>query len=143
MPFGPFIHTLLHHQDEGGREDGREEEVSSIHTLLQEEGGREGGREEGVFYLSQQNDNMRQEFPMLLSEDEDEDEDEDEGEEGREEGRIPAAGFPIAHQAFGNAPDAVNLWIGDSKSLSSLHKDPYENMYAVLKGEKVGEKQKQ
>ena len=32
-------------------------------------------------------------------------------------------------------PDAVNLWIGDER-LTSLHKDHYENMYAVISGEK-------
>lgn len=111
MAFGAFVHTLLHEEDDSGGE---------------------GGREEGVFYLSQQNDNMRHDFPMLLSEEQ------GAGEEGGEEGQVPAAGFLIARQAFGHDPDAVNMWIGGRKSVSSVHKDPYENMYAVLKGEKVG-----
>ena len=34
------------------------------------------------------------------------------------------------------SPDAVNLWIGTSKSISTLHHDPYENLYAVLRGRK-------
>lgn len=34
-------------------------------------------------------------------------------------------------------PDATNLWIGDHRSVTSLHRDPYENMYAVLKGSKT------
>lgn len=37
----------------------------------------------------------------------------------------------------GLKPDAVNLWIGDSQSVTSLHKDPYENMYAVVSGSKI------
>lgn len=32
----------------------------------------------------------------------------------------------------------VNLWIGDGRAVSSFHRDPYENTYAVLVGEKVG-----
>ncbi|GAB5036644.1 jmjc domain-containing protein 7-like [Nannochloropsis oceanica] len=109
MAFGAFVDILLHGEDEGGRES---------------------GREEGVFYLSQQNDNMRVDFPMFLSDGQ------GTREEGGEEGQVPAAGFPIARQVFGHAPDAINLWIGGRRSVSSVHKDPYENMYAVLKGEK-------
>ena len=30
----------------------------------------------------------------------------------------------------------MNIWIGDHKSVSSLHKDPYENIYAVVTGQK-------
>jgi len=37
----------------------------------------------------------------------------------------------------GQEPDAVNLWIGGSHSQTSLHKDPYENLYAVLRGSKT------
>lgn len=33
----------------------------------------------------------------------------------------------------------VNLWIGDHRAVSSFHRDPYENMYAVLVGEKVSQ----
>ena len=31
----------------------------------------------------------------------------------------------------------MNLWVGDGRSISALHCDPYENMYAVLCGTKV------
>lgn len=31
-------------------------------------------------------------------------------------------------------PDAVNLWIGNSKSITSIHNDPYENIYHVVRG---------
>lgn len=44
--------------------------------------------------------------------------------------------LPLAEQAFGNRPDAINLWIGDERSVSSMHKDHYENFYAVVKGKK-------
>ncbi|KAH7929452.1 Clavaminate synthase-like protein [Leucogyrophana mollusca] len=39
-------------------------------------------------------------------------------------------------EAFGKAPDAVNLWIGDSRSTTSIHSDPYENIYTVVRGSK-------
>jgi len=39
-------------------------------------------------------------------------------------------------QAFGRTPDAVNLWIGNSSSVTSIHSDPYENIYTVIRGTK-------
>ncbi|OSD04660.1 Clavaminate synthase-like protein [Trametes coccinea BRFM310] len=38
--------------------------------------------------------------------------------------------------ALDRNPDAVNLWIGDEKSVTSIHSDPYENIYTVLRGSK-------
>lgn len=44
----------------------------------------------------------------------------------------------FAAPAFkGQAPDATNLWIGDHRAVTSLHRDPYENLYMVLKGSKT------
>jgi jumonji domain-containing protein 7 len=40
-------------------------------------------------------------------------------------------------EALGKKPDAVNFWFGDDKSATSLHKDPYENCYAVIRGQKT------
>lgn len=61
--------------------------------------------------------------------------------------------FPWAEEAFfgsqppataaGNSsggsvgPDAVNLWMGDERAVSAMHKDHYENLFYVLSGEKV------
>ncbi|KAI0921861.1 hypothetical protein AcW1_004276 [Taiwanofungus camphoratus] len=39
-------------------------------------------------------------------------------------------------EALGRSPDAVNLWIGDSASVTSIHSDPYENIYTVIRGAK-------
>ncbi|KAG6854781.1 hypothetical protein C0991_001208 [Blastosporella zonata] len=39
-------------------------------------------------------------------------------------------------EALGRLPDAVNLWIGDGRSITSIHSDPYENIYTVLRGAK-------
>lgn len=69
---------------------------------------------DGVPYLSRQNDSLREEFTRL-------------------EDDIPHC-LEFAREAFGNEPDAVNLWIGDERSISSCHKDHYENIYCVLSG---------
>ena len=44
--------------------------------------------------------------------------------------------FEFAEEVLGE-PDARNIWIGDNKSVTSIHRDPYENLYLVLKGEKT------
>ncbi|KAH7430237.1 hypothetical protein KP509_09G089500 [Ceratopteris richardii] len=44
--------------------------------------------------------------------------------------------IPWATEAFGCLPEAVNLWIGNEKAVTSFHKDHYENLYAVIAGEK-------
>eukprot|EP00903_Cladosiphon_okamuranus_P016617 g15329.t1 len=75
------------------------------------------GGGQGVPYLSHQNDSLRQEFPGLMEDVE--------------------PFLALAGEAFGNEPDAVNLWIGDDRSVSAVHKDHYENMYCVVRGEKL------
>ena len=44
--------------------------------------------------------------------------------------------LPWASEALGGMPEAVNMWIGDERSVTSFHKDHYENLYAVVTGEK-------
>ncbi|KAJ7498918.1 cupin-like domain-containing protein [Mycena latifolia] len=39
-------------------------------------------------------------------------------------------------EALGKSPDAVNLWIGNHNSVTSIHSDPYENIYTVVRGSK-------
>jgi jumonji domain-containing protein 7 len=58
-----------------------------------------------VLYLSHQNDSLRTQLPSLAAE-------------------IPTS-LPIAEAAFGNAPDAINIWIGDDRSVTSVHKVRY------------------
>lgn len=36
----------------------------------------------------------------------------------------------------GQEPDAINLWIGNSRSVTALHKDNYENIYCQIIGSK-------
>lgn len=71
---------------------------------------------DGVPYLSQQNDSLRVELPGLA-------------------GDVPTS-VPFAQKAFGNDPEAVNLWIGDERAVSTTHRDFYENIYCVVRGEK-------
>ena len=44
--------------------------------------------------------------------------------------------FAFFKEAFGNAPEAVNLWAGDGRSVSACHQDFFENIYCVVRGEK-------
>jgi peptidyl-lysine (3S)-dioxygenase / protease len=73
--------------------------------------------DDAVPYLSQQNNNLPVHFSELLEDIE--------------------LSLPLGEQAFGAPPEAVNLWLGDERSVSSLHKDHFENLYVVLSGEKL------
>ncbi len=43
----------------------------------------------------------------------------------------------LSNQFFaGASPEAENLWMGFDQSVSSMHKDPYENFYTTVSGEK-------
>lgn len=70
-----------------------------------------------ILYYSRQNDCLRSELSSL------------------------AALFPnsiqFADETFDAKPDAVNLWIGNERSVSSMHKDHYENIFCVAQGQKV------
>ena len=73
-----------------------------------------------VLYYSRQNDCLRTELKPIF------------------DLNIFPPTFPWAEEAFGTGPpDAVNLWIGDERAVSSMHKDHYENLFYVLVGEKV------
>lgn len=69
-----------------------------------------------VAYAQEQNDCLRSEYSSL-SDDVEPD-------------------IPWATEALGCEPEAVNLWIGNGRSETSFHKDHYENLYAVVSGEK-------
>ena len=70
---------------------------------------------EGVLYCQHQNSSLTEEFSSLIDD---------------------APELSWASEAFNAAPDAVNLWVGENRSISTLHHDPYENMYAVVTGTK-------
>ena len=44
--------------------------------------------------------------------------------------------IPWARIALRQSPDAINLWIGNSHSVTALHKDNYENIYVQIIGQK-------
>lgn len=71
-----------------------------------------------VPYVQHQNNNLTHEFQKLLAD--------------------VDADLPFARETFGTGPpDAVNLWIGDDRSVTSFHKDHYENLYAQIRGTKI------
>lgn len=43
--------------------------------------------------------------------------------------------IPFARPVLGE-PEAVNVWMGNASSVTSTHRDPYENLYLVLRGKK-------
>ncbi|KAK4966032.1 hypothetical protein LTR66_012080 [Elasticomyces elasticus] len=70
-----------------------------------------------VKYLQTQNDNLRNEYEMLFAD-------------------VPKS-IPFARIALEQQhPDAVNFWLGNSHSVTSLHKDNYENVYVQIRGQK-------
>lgn len=69
----------------------------------------------GVFYAQKQNSSLTEEFAEIM-------------------GDIRQLGW--ATEAFGKQPDAVNFWLGDARAVTSMHKDPYENIYCVVRGSK-------
>eukprot|EP00898_Chlorokybus_atmophyticus_P008024 jgi/Chlat1/8222/Chrsp76S00616 len=70
----------------------------------------------GVPYVQHQNGSFTQEFAQLREDVDD--------------------SIEWAQAALGCEPDAVNMWVGDERAVTSFHKDHYENLYAVVAGEK-------
>jgi jumonji domain-containing protein 7 len=67
-------------------------------------------------YAQTQNDNLRNEYTSLFSD-------------------IPPS-IPFARIALAQDPDAINFWLGNSHSVTALHKDNYENIYVQVLGRK-------
>lgn len=42
----------------------------------------------------------------------------------------------FARIALQQQADAVNMWIGSERSVTAMHKDNYENIYVVIRGQK-------
>lgn len=70
-----------------------------------------------VYYIQKQNSNLLSDFSELMTDIE--------------------VDIPWATEAFNKKQDAVNFWMGQKEAVTSLHKDPYENLYAVISGEKT------
>lgn len=45
----------------------------------------------------------------------------------------------FAKTAFGAEASAANIWVGDGRSITTMHADPFENLYLVVTGIKVFE----
>ncbi|KAF2733843.1 Clavaminate synthase-like protein [Polyplosphaeria fusca] len=69
-----------------------------------------------IFYAQTQNDNLRAEYTALFAD-------------------VPDS-VPWARIALQKPPDAINFWLGNSRSTTALHKDPYENIYIQVLGQK-------
>lgn len=107
--------------------------------------------EDCVLYYSRQNDCLRQELTPLWNLKRSSCEDDG---NTRDDSFVFPRTFPWAEEAFFgqspygavaatgdsgacDGPDAVNLWMGDERAVSAMHKDHYENLFYVLSGEKV------
>ncbi|KAJ6438698.1 phospholipase A2 protein family [Purpureocillium lavendulum] len=67
-------------------------------------------------YAQTQNDNFRDEYLSLFPD--------------------AQKDIPFARIALQKAPDAINLWIGNSKSVTATHKDNFENIFVQVRGRK-------
>ncbi|KAJ3569782.1 hypothetical protein NPX13_g5962 [Xylaria arbuscula] len=63
-----------------------------------------------------ENDNLRHEYITLFSQVE--------------------KSIAFARIALARDPDAINMWIGNSRSVTALHRDNYENVYVQIAGRK-------
>ncbi|KAH8274287.1 bifunctional peptidase and (3S)-lysyl hydroxylase Jmjd7 [Drosophila bipectinata] len=70
-----------------------------------------------VHYIQKQNSNLSQDLPELAKD-------------------LRISDLDFAQQSFNKPPDAVNFWLGDERAVTSMHKDPYENLYCVVSGHK-------
>ncbi|XP_058819253.1 bifunctional peptidase and (3S)-lysyl hydroxylase Jmjd7 isoform X2 [Topomyia yanbarensis] len=70
-----------------------------------------------VHYIQRQNSNLTEDFHDLWED-------------------IDMDRLSFASDAFNKEPDAINFWMGDDRAITSMHKDPYENIYCVISGYK-------
>ncbi|KAJ9605876.1 hypothetical protein H2200_009725 [Cladophialophora chaetospira] len=76
-----------------------------------------GSPNKPVYYLQSQDSNLsRPELSPLVN-------------------QLPATPPPFALPTLRD-PEATNIWIGNAQSVTSTHRDPYENLYLVVKGRK-------
>jgi jumonji domain-containing protein 7 len=74
-----------------------------------------------VYYIQAQNSSLSSEFAELLID----------LENGAD---LPSF---AKHIFLDEKPEALNIWIGGERSVTSLHKDHYDNLYAVVTGKKT------
>jgi jumonji domain-containing protein 7 len=76
----------------------------------------ETSRRDEIRYAQTQNDNLRDEYYDLFKD--------------------TQRDIPFARIALARDPDAINIWIGTSKSVTAMHRDNYENIYVQIRGKK-------
>ncbi|KAL2260455.1 hypothetical protein VTK26DRAFT_5524 [Humicola hyalothermophila] len=109
QPFSAFLTTLTTQELSSSPSPSS----SALITTSPEEAEAEG---QEILYAQTQNDNLRHEYRALFS-------------------AVPPT-IPWARIALARPPEAVNLWIGNSRSVTALHKDNYENVYVQVAGRK-------
>jgi jumonji domain-containing protein 7 len=110
QPFTTFLSYLVsqehHHPSTSSPSQPPSDPTIPKATKLQQE----------IRYAQTQNDNLRNEYLPLFA-------------------HVPPS-IPWARIALARDPDAINLWIGNSRSVTALHKDNYENVYVQIAGQK-------
>ncbi|KAH8891360.1 Clavaminate synthase-like protein [Thozetella sp. PMI_491] len=89
---------------------------SFLDYVIQQETDPAFPRDSEVRYAQTQNDNLRHEYASLFSH--------------------VQRDIPFARIALEKEPEAINLWIGNSHSVTAMHKDNYENIYVQVLGQK-------
>ncbi|XP_053954043.1 bifunctional peptidase and (3S)-lysyl hydroxylase Jmjd7 [Anastrepha ludens] len=69
-----------------------------------------------IYYIQKQNSNFTTDFPELAKD-------------------IDVRDLKFAEQCL-NTPPLVNFWMGDERAVTSMHKDPFDNLYCVISGHK-------
>ncbi|KAK3327919.1 cupin-like domain-containing protein [Cercophora scortea] len=86
------------------------------YVVQQEQGDSQKQQNTEVRYAQTQNDNLRHEYASLFNH--------------------VQQDIPFARIALQRDPEAINMWIGNSRSVTALHKDNYENIYVQIAGRK-------
>lgn len=92
------------------------QEQEQFSSLDGEQNTRKGAKGGEVRYAQTQNDNLRHEYVALFSQVE--------------------KSIAFARVALERDPEAINMWIGNSRSVTALHRDNYENIYVQITGRK-------
>ncbi|CZT19783.1 related to phospholipase [Ramularia collo-cygni] len=92
-----------------------EEDFGAFLDYVQQDPGHSSSR--NVKYAQPQNDSLRTEYSALF-------------------GDVPPD-IAFASEGLDQEPDAVNFWLGNDRSTTSLHKDNYENIYVQIRGQKI------
>ncbi|XP_067648598.1 bifunctional peptidase and (3S)-lysyl hydroxylase Jmjd7 [Eurosta solidaginis] len=69
-----------------------------------------------IHYIQKQNSNFTTDFPELAND-------------------INVKDLNFAEQCL-NEPPLINFWMGDKRAVTSMHKDPFDNLYCVISGQK-------